>query len=755
MFVAHTLAVPSDAPRLSQRKEDVQFLSRVSELLASSLDYDLTVSRIVHVALPRLADWAILYELAAGGEVRRLAVAHADPDFGVLADQIRCLPVGERVRESPLAIRLGRGESVFVPHVEPGLLESIAESEDHRRVLESLAPRSAMAVPLDVHGQVLGGLVLLSSRPGRTYSLDDLALAQKIGARAAVAFLHACLFREARAAESRSTFLANVLDALCSSLESDVSMVRVASLLVPELADLCIIDLVDDRGRLERAAVACADPARREQAARLRAHGPPDGPPEPSVEEAWRSGRPIALERLDPDLPSSPPLVRDFHISFGFVTPLAFRNRVLGVLSLYRTGALRPFSTQDLDLGVELGRKLAAGLENARLYREARRLCRLKDEFLASLSHELRTPLNAMLGWSRLLRMGVVAPDRVPRALETIDRSAQAQARLVADMLDVSRILGGTLDLVRRPIDLTEVVARAVDAIRPIAQDKSIVLEHGPATAQSLMVDGDPERLEQIVWHLLSNAVKFTPEGGRVSVAVACDDQDAELLVADTGAGIDEAVLSTLFDAPHLTGREPQRPYAPLRLGLVIVQRLTELHGGTVAASSPGRGLGATFRVRLPLLRVFAGRERVAPPAEGDAPLAETGSLKGRSALIVDDERDARDLFRLVLEQQGMIAAVSASAEDALEAMRQRRFDVVLIDVAMPGADGFALLRAMRTELDDTHRPRAVAVTAQARGEARARAVQAGFDLYVTKPVVPTTLVEAVARVLSGSPALS
>jgi PAS domain S-box-containing protein len=388
----------------------------------------------------------------------------------------------------------------------------------------------------------------------------------------------------------------------------------------------------------------------------------------------------------------------------------------------------------------------AVALENARLYQEAQEANRIKDEFLATLSHELRTPLNAIMGWSQILGSGSADERSRTRALEVIQRNARALAQLIDDLLDVSRIVAGKLTLRHDPVQLTSVIAAAIDDIKPAAVGKSIDLRSTLDVAASAVL-GDAARLQQIVWNLLSNAVKFTPPGGRVTVSLERQDGHARLSVADTGRGIARPFLEHVFDPFRQADSSPARQQGGLGLGLGIVKHLTEAHGGTVFASSPGEGAGSTFEVRLPLR---ADR----PPAEGrrdgSAEPPAPGQLSGVRILVVDDDRDSADMLALTLVRYGADVIAVSSARDALQLATERPFDVLLADIAMPEMNGYDLVRAVRA-LEAEQRISLItagAVTAYAGRRERRDMLAAGFDWHVPKPIDPEQVVARVSVAL-------
>src|SRR5687767_10583353 len=326
---------------------------------------------------------------------------------------------------------------------------------------------------------------------------------------------------------------------------------------------------------------------------------------------------------------------------------------------------------------------------------EAETANRLKDEFLATLSHELRTPLNAILGWTTMLRDGNVQPRHVMRALDTIHRNATAQVQIVNDLLDVSRIVRGSVLLAPKLMPLAPLVTLAVESITPTAEAKGVSITTSITTDQ-LFVWADHERLQQVLWNLLSNAVKFTPNGGRVNVELAREGPDVRIRVSDTGSGIAPAFLPHVFERFRQADGSSTRSHGGLGLGLAIVRHLVELHGGRLTAASEGEGKGATFTVYLPA-RDAEQRPTVAVPTAEGRPRTRTIDLEGVHILIVDDERDARDLLKAMLAATGARISEAESAAEALRIVREDQPDILLADVAMPEQDGYSLMQVIRS----------------------------------------------------------
>jgi signal transduction histidine kinase/DNA-binding response OmpR family regulator len=469
-----------------------------------------------------------------------------------------------------------------------------------------------------------------------------------------------------------------------------------------------------------------------------------------------------------------------------------------GWLYLTNKIAADEFSEADERLAGTLATQVAVSYENARLYAEtqrhaselqqevaerklaeeararllvreqaaraeAERANRTKDEFLATLSHELRTPLTAILGWTHLIRGGNLDASMMARALETIERNARSQSQLIDDLLDVSRIITGKLMLDFRPVELASIIEASVDTVRPMAEAKSILVQPQLRTSHCV-VSGDPARLQQVVWNLFSNAVKFTPEGGRVEVGLTCDEQRVELEVSDTGQGISQDFLPYIFDRFRQADGTTTRKHGGLGLGLAIVRHLVELHGGTIRAHSDGDGQGATFTLSLPLasarlkeaaaeedaaaLLVDAAVEAVAADGNASPSLTQPGVLGGLRILVVDDEKDTRELVQEVLARQGAEVRSSGSAAEALRTLAKWNPDLLISDIGMPVEDGYELIKQVRN-FDAKHHGRipAVALTAYAGAEDHRRALDAGFQMHLAKPIVPKDLIETVARI--------
>ncbi len=391
-------------------------------------------------------------------------------------------------------------------------------------------------------------------------------------------------------------------------------------------------------------------------------------------------------------------------------------------------------------------------LESERSTRvELERTAQLKDEFLATLSHELRTPLNAMLGWSQILQKSNGHSETTRKGLEVIERNARVQTKLIEDLLDMSRILTGKLRLDVQDVDLADVVEAAIQTVRPGAEAKGLRIER-VLDPISQTVHGDPQRLQQVIWNLLSNAIKFTGKGGRIQVVLKRVKSHVEILVSDTGKGIKPAFLPHLFERFRQADSSTTREFGGLGLGLAIVKQVTELHGGRVRAASEGEGQGTTVAVELPLsvMRKSADADAPSPHPRAmpsAAKLPDQACLSGVKVLVVDDEEDARELIRQILVDHEASVVVAASAKEARQVLETQRPDVILSDIGMPHQNGYELMAEIRRAGHDVP---AVAITAFARSEDRARALIAGFQMHIAKPVEPAELLASVASLAQG-----
>jgi PAS domain S-box-containing protein len=563
--------------------------------------------------------------------------------------------------------------------------------------------------------------------------------------------------------ELAESYLGEAAAALGASLDRSQMLGVVASVLVPGLADWCSVYLLEG-DRLVLVTTEHADPEKVALVAEYQERFSPDEEHAGAMWQAIRTGLPQVFNEIDDDAlamstrdPEALDVLRGLGIRAALVVPIRQRGRMTGAISLVSSKHGRRYDARDIALVDELGRRTGIALENARLYAEAQVAVRLaeeasraKDEFLATVSHELRTPLNAIVGWATLLRQRTHDP-QIARPLEVIDRNARAQARIIDDILDVSRVVTGKLRIDPKPIDLVRVVSDAIDVVRPSTDAKRVDLVVDFATP-SLPLVGDADRLQQVVWNLLANAVRFTERSGSITVRVEKESSTAIVTVTDSGRGIDPAFLPYVFERFRQADASTTRRVGGLGLGLALVRHIVELHGGHATASSGGAGAGAIFTVTLPI-RAVARRGTAEAPAqphvEEPPPRAALDRVR---VLVVDDEADARELIATVLRECGASVECAASVAEAFQTFASWRPDVIVSDIGMPDEDGFSLIRRIRAlpESEGGRTP-ALALTAFAHIEDRARALDAGYTAHVPKPVDPNVLAMAVVGIRSSS----
>ena len=570
----------------------------------------------------------------------------------------------------------------------------------------------------------------------------------------------------AEASERRAAFLADAGISLTSSLDYHTTLARLVRLAVPFMADWCALDVRDEDGTVRRVEVAHADAAKEDLARQLMAFSPdPEG--EDPQARVMRTREPFLAPECNDEMLAG--LVRDGEArralraggSSMMVIPLVARGRPLGALTFLSPHSSRTYGRLDLELAEELGRRAALAADNAWLYRSsqearkgAERANRAKDEFLATLSHELRTPLTPILGWTVMLRSGTLDQAGMLRGLEVIERNVRAQTQLIEDLLDVSRIVTGKLRVEVRPIDLVPVVEAGLDAVRPSAEAKEIQLDVKLEPIDSKVL-ADPDRLQQVVWNLASNAVKFTPKGGRMEVRLSRADSHVHLSVKDNGKGISADFLPYVFDRFRQADSTSTRKYGGLGLGLAIVRHLVELHGGTVHAESEGPDRGATFTVRLPLMEE---RSVAAAPAGRGSESTDPAAMRldGVKVMVVDDELDMRDFLSVSLRQYGADVTALASVGEAVEALEREKPDVLVSDIGMPGEDGYALIRKVRALGPERGgQVPAAALTGFAAGDDTTRVLSAGYQVHLPKPVEPSQLAQVVGTLAGRSPGVN
>ena len=553
--------------------------------------------------------------------------------------------------------------------------------------------------------------------------------------------------------EATTRFLDETGRLLAASLDYEVTLRTLARLAIPTMGELCAVDVIAADGSIERLATAHVDPDKERLAETLIARYPLKPSTKFGVPDVLRTGRGV----LHPELPAwleepsarteeDRAMLRALALRSLIIVPMTARGRMLGAL-LFATGSGRRYGEDDFVLAQDLARRAAIAVDNARLYKAAQDANRAKDAFLAVLSHELRTPLTSVLGWARMLASGQLDPARTRQAIETIERNALLQAQLVNDLLDVSRIVIGKVQLDIRPVELVPIVEQALEAPARTAAAKRVRFESqlDPAVGR---VMGDPLRLEQIVTNVVGNAVKFTPEGGRVEVRLERDGDHVALVVRDTGLGIEPEALRYIFEAFRQVETGTSRRHGGLGLGLAIARNLAELQQGTLTGASDGAGRGATFTVRFPSVAAPVVSDQTWPGAVASEGIGRLRPLEGIRVLLVEDDADSRTLLSSILAHAGADIAAAAGVEEALDIARDHRVDALVSDIGMPGRDGYDLIEAFRALSPDHRHVPAIAVTALASRQDEASVLAAGFQVYLVKPIDPAALVASVAKAL-------
>ena len=643
-----------------------------------------------------------------------------------------CLIVPEerRAEENVVMARLRRGERI--DH-----FETERQTRDGRRLNVSLT----VSAIRDAEGRIVGASKVARDITDRKRAEERL-----------------------RSAEQGARFLAVGGAALATLADYRETLQKVARLAVPFFADWCAVDVLDEEGEVERVALVHADPTKLELARAMQSRWPFDRPH--GVAKVLRTGEAELIQEIHDSMllevaqdDDQLGVLRKLRLRSYLCVPLRARKTTIGAVTFVTAESGRRYEDSDLRLAEDLAYRASIAIENAQLYQALQEADRRKDEFLATLSHELRSPLNAIVGWAHVLRDGAVDRETVRKAAETIHRNAQAQAQLVSDILDVSRIVAGKLRLDMRPVDLVDVIQAALETVRPAAEVRGVRLETvldpgaGPVTA-------DPDRLQQVVWNLLSNAIKFVPGTvGHVQIRLEGDSSIARLTVEDNGPGIHRDFLPYVFERFRQADASSTRRHGGLGLGLAIVRHLVELHGGTARAANREDQSGAIFTVELPRRsaspRAYLPAVERPPRAEEALWLESAPSLAGLRVLVVDDDTDAREVLRTVLERCRARVAIAASAREALLALREEKPHVILADIEMPEQNGYDLIRQVRAlapELGGL--TPAAALTAYAGAQDRVNALRAGFQIHLAKPIQPAELAAVVAS-LARSPSRS
>lgn len=697
--------------------------------------------------------------------------------LGQRRDRIVALFVAEVQRSRLAPSNVGR--SLLVDHIPTFLDEVIAELTRASRARISLEvtdtsetarqhgmQRWSLGYDLDAllreYGILRHCILEITKEEGVAVSIDEFDLLAKclsVGVAEAVNAYSSFRDEQVSAERSNLEFLAQAGQLLTSSLDFRSTLSRLTGLIVPNLADWCAVTI--EGVPPDQTPVASVNPATGEVLREILRRFPPDADSDFGLPAVLRTGVSQLIDEVPAGTleriargPEHLALLRQLAPRSLIVVPLRVQSTVFGAITLAWADSPRRYGPGDRTLIEELARRAAVAIDNAHLYASSQKersrveaATRAKDEFVAVVSHELRTPLNAILGWIRLLRGGDLPESKREHAFEIIERNANAQDKLVADLLDISRVITGKIRINPSQVDLAGVVDMVIEGMRPAAEAKRLQINVDLDTAGSLM-RGDGDRLQQVVWNLLSNAVKYTPKNGVIDVTLRRVSSDIELVVHDSGEGIPPQHLPHVFDNFHPVDSSPGRAHGGLGIGLSIARHLVELHGGSIDARSPGVGRGTTITVRLPvgpLVSTTLGVTRVPATAEQAVSKPLAPGAEGVRVLVVDDEADARDLVAYVFESCGMQVRAAASAAEARTELQTFTPHVIVSDIGMPAEDGYALIRSIRAlPADDKKGVPAIALTAFARGEDRTRALLAGFNVHMTKPVEPTALVQAV-----------
>jgi signal transduction histidine kinase len=623
--------------------------------------------------------------------------------------------------------------------------------EQHRR----LAGSGEQPEPLRQALAEFGAAVKAWRTAGETLGADQARLEARVGEHS-VALAEAVRQKDhflASAQEARAeaeggrlllAFLAEATKVLASSLDYQTTLSNVARLAVPTLADWCIVDMLDENGQIRQLAVAHTDAAKVELAWHLDRRYP-DNPNAPAgVPRVIRTGKSELYPQIPDDLlvrlardEEHLQQVRSLGLHSGIIVALRAQDRMLGALSFGTAESKRRYGAADLDLAEELARRAAVAIDNARLYQEVREADQRKDEFLAMLAHELRNPLAPIRNALQVLRLRGSDQATAHWAQNVIGRQVEHMARLVDDLLDVSRITRGKIQLRKQRLDLREVARRALENARSFLDPPGHQVEVS-LPAEPVCIEGDLTRLEQILMNLLHNAAKYTEPGGHIWLVAERQENEALLRVRDTGIGMRADLLPRVFDLFVQSDRALDRAQGGLGIGLTLVRRLVERHGGSVQAFSPGAGLGSEFVVRLPLADV----EPEAVPQPNAPPEPCGRSLR---VLVVDDNEDAAESLALLLGLWGHQAKVAHEGRTALAVAQEQHPDAVLLDIGLPGMDGYQVARRLR-QLPGLEKTLLVAMTGYGQEEDRRRSHEVGFQHHLVKPVDPMEVRELLAR---------
>jgi len=726
--------------------ERVNLIADAGLLLDAELDLDRTLQNLADLLLPRLADYCLV-DLIEGDRLRRALAAHANPAKRDLIDRLRALDPDPKIPAGVAAV-LANGKPLLAPTIRPGALEAASGSEEHLALLRALDPRSSILFPLRIHGAPIGLLTVTFAESGRRYGEPELQLVADLALRVALAISTArsvqaerhAAERLAAAREAAETAAARVslLQRLTSALSTAVTVEDAARAILAE----GIAALGAGAGGVW---LVGADPGTLElvHSQNFGVHGAAfstvsleDALPLPA---AVKLGAPVLLATPEERVRRYPKAGDGAGAGYKAwaAIPLTVHSKVVGGVSFSFPQTQR-FSDDDRDFMMAMATQAAQAIERARLYeavvereRQAKLAERRKDEFLAMLGHELRNPLSPVQMGVEIIRRK--AGRVIERECDIVERQVVHLTRLVDDLLDVARISRGKIALQRERQELGPVIARAVEIAKPLIDGRKheLIVAAPPA---GLVVDGDTIRLAQVVSNLLTNAARYTPPGGRISVTAGREGDRAVIRVKDTGVGIPEHMLSAVFDLFVQGDRRLDRSEGGLGIGLTLARSVIDLHGGTIEAFSEGPNLGTELTVRLPLC---APDEAAAPGSTGGAALAAPAPR--RRVLVVDDNVDTAAMTAELIRAEGHEVATANDGHHALIVATELLPDIVLLDIGLPGLDGYQLAARLRKH-PLLGAVRLIAVTGYGQEPDKARGREAGFEAHYVKPVPPETL---------------
>jgi signal transduction histidine kinase/ActR/RegA family two-component response regulator len=578
---------------------------------------------------------------------------------------------------------------------------------------------------------------------------------------------------ERHLAEEEQKFLSDATTILASSLDYTATLDAVAHMAARYLADYCLVDLLEDDGSITRLIVAHRDPAREAAWRKMQRRFPVAPNSRHTVVKVLQTGESDFLPEMSDDILAEAipdaehiALLKQLGVRSAMTVPLTARGRIVGAISFISAESARRYTERELRAAEELARRAALAVDNARLYERAQEANHAKDEFLATLSHELRTPLTPIIGWVHLLGGGQVAPADFEHGLEVISKNSQSLSRLINDLLDMSAILNGKMRIDRAPLHLDSVLHEAVETVRTQADKRGVRIELSTcAGTEPAVVAGDRTRLVQVFWNLLTNAVKFSDDGGRVRVACERDGETLLAHVEDEGVGIAPEFLPHVFDRFQQADMSTTKLYGGLGIGLALVHSFVEAHGGKVTVESAGLGRGSRFTVTLPHAGIEGrglgdGKDTtkdgvmqhaaVATTRDGSEPQPLTPNLHpALRVLVVEDAPDTLEMLRLFFASRGLAATLCLSSEEALDIATREHFDIIVTDIGLPHIDGYELLKRLRQASPSLARVPALALTGYAAETDVAAARDAGFDAHVAKPFEPDALAGAVERLIS------